>query len=62
MSLLPIRVIAAMAVSSNAWVSTTPNLRLALDRVQHWVDQGAQLSDTAARLVKEYSAKVASAA
>jgi small subunit ribosomal protein S16 len=38
------------------------NLRLALDRVQHWVDQGAQLSDTAARLVKEYSAKVASAA
>ncbi len=31
-------------------------------RVQHWVDQGAQLSDTAARLVKEYSAKVASAA
>ncbi|MGA0583935.1 MAG: 30S ribosomal protein S16, partial [Castellaniella sp.] len=38
------------------------NLRLALDRVQHWVDQGAQLSDTVARLVKEYSAKVASAA
>ncbi|MDY0309526.1 MAG: 30S ribosomal protein S16 [Castellaniella sp.] len=38
------------------------NLRLALDRVQHWVGQGAQLSDTVARLVKEYSAKVASAA
>ena len=38
------------------------NLRLALDRVQHWVGKGAQLSDTAARLVKEYSAKVASAA
>ncbi len=38
------------------------NLRLALDRVQHWVDKGAQLSDTVARLVKEYSAKVASAA
>ena len=38
------------------------NLRLALDRVQHWMDKGAQLSDTVARLVKEYSAKVASAA
>ncbi|MFV0283684.1 MAG: 30S ribosomal protein S16 [Castellaniella sp.] len=38
------------------------NLRLSLDRVQHWVGQGAQLSDTVARLVKEYSAKVASAA
>ncbi len=38
------------------------NLRLALDRVQHWVGSGAQLSDTVARLVKEYSAKVASAA
>ena len=38
------------------------NLRLALDRVQHWLDNGAQLSDTAARLVKEYSAKVAAAA
>ena len=38
------------------------NLRLALDRVQHWVGKGAQLSDTAARLVKESSAKVASAA
>ncbi|GAA0782449.1 30S ribosomal protein S16 [Castellaniella ginsengisoli] len=38
------------------------NLRLALDRVQHWVDNGAQLSDTVARLVKDYSAKVASAA
>ncbi|MFC4297884.1 MAG: 30S ribosomal protein S16 [Castellaniella sp.] len=37
-------------------------LRLSLDRVQHWVGSGAQLSDTVARLVKEYSAKVASAA
>ncbi|MGB3276807.1 MAG: 30S ribosomal protein S16 [Castellaniella sp.] len=38
------------------------SLRLSLDRVQHWVGSGAQLSDTVARLVKEYSAKVASAA
>ena len=38
------------------------NLRLALDRVQHWLDNGAQPSETVARLVKEYSAKVASAA
>lgn len=38
------------------------NLRLALDRVQYWLDNGAQLSDVAARLVKEYSAKTAAAA
>ncbi|MGB6009279.1 30S ribosomal protein S16 [uncultured Castellaniella sp.] len=38
------------------------NLRLALDRVQHWVSNGAQLSGTVDRLVKEYSAKVAAAA
>ena len=38
------------------------NLRLSLDRVQHWLDSGAQPSETVARLVKEYSAKVASAA
>ncbi len=38
------------------------SLRLSLDRVQHWVGSGAQLSDTVARLVTEYSAKVASAA
>jgi small subunit ribosomal protein S16 len=37
------------------------NLRLALDRVQHWVSNGAQLSGTVDRLVKEYSAKVAAA-
>lgn len=35
------------------------NLRIALDRVQYWVDNGAKLSDTVARLVKEYSKKVA---
>jgi small subunit ribosomal protein S16 len=33
------------------------NLRLALDRVQYWTDNGAQLSPTVARLVKEYSAQ-----
>ena len=37
------------------------NLRLALDRVQHWVDNGAQLSDTVARLVKDYSAQSSAA-
>lgn len=37
-------------------------LRIALDRVQHWVSNGAQLSGTVDRLVKEYSAKVAAAA
>ncbi len=35
------------------------NLRLALDRVQYWTDNGAQLSPAVARLVKEYSAKAA---
>lgn len=38
------------------------NLRIALDRIQYWVDNGAQLSDTVSRLVKQYSAQVASAA
>lgn len=38
------------------------SLRIALDRVQHWVSNGAQLSETVDRLVKEYSAKVAAAA
>ncbi|BFM49502.1 30S ribosomal protein S16 [Marinomonas sp. THO17] len=30
-------------------------LRIDLDRVNHWVSQGAQLSDRAAKLVKEAS-------
>ncbi|GAB3486088.1 30S ribosomal protein S16 [Marinomonas epiphytica] len=30
-------------------------LRIDLDRVNHWVSQGAQLSDRAAQLVKEAS-------
>ncbi|CAM5190303.1 Small ribosomal subunit protein bS16 OS=Castellaniella defragrans OX=75697 GN=rpsP PE=3 SV=1 [Castellaniella defragrans] len=37
-------------------------LRIALDRVQHWVDNGAQPSSTVARLVKEFSATVSAAA
>jgi small subunit ribosomal protein S16 len=37
-------------------------LRIALDRVQHWVDNGAQLSGTVDRLVKEFSATVSAAA
>ena len=35
------------------------NLRLALDRVQYWAENGAQLSPAVARLVKEFSAKAA---
>lgn len=30
-------------------------LRLALDRVEHWTSNGAQLSPAVARLVKSYS-------
>jgi len=37
-------------------------LRIALDRVNHWTGTGAQLSPAVARLVKDYSAKVATAA
>ncbi|MGE4369809.1 MAG: 30S ribosomal protein S16 [Burkholderiaceae bacterium] len=35
------------------------NLRIALDRVQYWQENGAQLSPAVARLVKEFAAKVA---
>ncbi len=34
-------------------------LRLSLDRVQHWVSNGAQLSEVVSRLVKLESARVA---
>jgi len=34
----------------------TENLRLALDRVQYWTENGAQLSPAVARLVKQFSA------
>ena len=37
-------------------------LRIALDRVKHWTGVGAQLSPAVARLVKDFSAKVATAA
>jgi len=30
------------------------NLRIELDRVEYWVDNGAQLSPTVRRLVREY--------
>lgn len=33
------------------------NLRIALDRVEYWKQNGAQLSPAVVRLVKEYSAK-----
>ena len=34
-------------------------LRVAMDRLSYWTGVGAQLSPTAARLVKQYAAKVA---
>jgi len=36
-------------------------LRLASDRLEHWVSQGAQVSDTVARLVKQAKAKAVAA-
>lgn len=30
-------------------------LNLKLDRIQHWIDNGAQCSETVARLVKNYA-------
>lgn len=36
-------------------------LRLALDRIQYWVDTGAQVSPAVARLVKQYKAETAGA-
>ncbi len=37
-------------------------LRVAFERVEHWVKNGAQLSPTVVRLVKDAKAKVAPAA
>jgi len=34
-------------------------LRVSMDRLQYWQEQGAQLSPTVARLVKQYAAKLA---
>ena len=36
-------------------------LRISMDRVQHWQGQGAKISDTVARLVKQFSAGQAGA-
>ncbi len=36
-------------------------LRLATDRLEHWIGQGAQVSDTVARLVKQAKAKAVAA-
>ncbi len=38
------------------------SVRLQLDRVQYWKDNGAQVSPAVARIVKQYAAKVADAA
>lgn len=35
------------------------NLRIALDRIEYWTGNGAQLSPAVARLVKEATAKAA---
>lgn len=37
----------------------TENLRLSLERVHHWVSQGAQVSEAVAKLVKIETARVA---
>jgi len=37
-------------------------LRVQLERVAHWKSQGAQLSDTVARLVKQFAKKTAATA
>lgn len=38
------------------------SLRIALDRIEYWTQNGAQLSPAVERLVKDYSAKVSAAA
>ena len=35
------------------------SLRIAMDRLSHWQGQGAQVSDTVARLVKQFAHKQA---
>jgi small subunit ribosomal protein S16 len=37
------------------------SLRIAMDRLTHWQGEGAQVSDTVARLVKQFSKKTQSA-
>ena len=38
---------------------TEEGLRVAMDRLSYWQENGAQLSPTVARLVKQYAAKLA---
>ena len=38
------------------------NLRIAADRLNYWISQGAQLSETVSRLVRQAGAKAAPAA
>jgi hypothetical protein len=64
--LLPIPVTVAMAVLSSASASTirlpagnAEGLRVSLDRLTYWQENGAQLSPTVARLVKQHAAKQA---
>ncbi len=42
--------------------ATEEGLRVAFDRLTHWTGNGAQMSPTVARLVKQAQAKVAVAA
>lgn len=35
------------------------SLRIAMDRIEYWTQNGAQLSPAVARLVKEYGKKIA---
>jgi len=41
---------------------SSEKLRISLDRVKYWTDNGAQLSPAVERLVKTYSEKVSAAA
>jgi len=38
------------------------SLRISLDRIQHWQGRGAKISDTVARLVRQFSATQAGSA
>lgn len=39
--------------------ASEPKLRIAMDRVDYWKSQGAQMSPRVARLVKEFAAQAA---
>ena len=62
----PIRACRATGASSSASASTTPRpsgtnrgFRIQLDRVAHWVSQGAQPSDAVKKLIKRGKAQLA---